>query len=368
MQRPMFAKQLFRALMCIILFIVLGRAPFVKRIPLPGAGQRPPVAPTPPPVQVLPQFYNADYRPAGFSHQRMHETESAQQLIWKHQNPADCSSASFLRWTPRLSGFGSVVHQIGAFLALALNRGQVLILPDRSLPWWGSEHCSRNGHECYFVPLTHCEPTANSTVHTVNDADVVNEMPDVFRSRVEVAGTAMPDTPDRQIKYWWRAQAAAYTLRMSEETAMYLRGRRLDLRSSDYSVVVRHGLKAKEMRLYPVQKFLAAVPKHATVFLVTGDGAVLRSFRTAFGTNLTVVDRPRNDEDIGRGPVALMDDVLELLISLEATHHVGTLGSNSCRLIDELRRVWSAPLPGSSTPYIEVGCDSAQCPVNTLNW
>jgi hypothetical protein len=43
-------------------------------------------------------------------------------------------------------------------------------------------------------------------------------------------------------------------------------------------------------------------------------------------------------------------------LALEATHFVGTRGSNWNRLIDELRTVWPAHEIGCCNTYIEVGC------------
>ena len=69
-----------------------------------------------------------------------------------------------------------------------------------------------------------------------------------------------------------------------------------------------------------------------------------------------------------RGAEETLHALLNLWISLEATYFVGQLGSNWCRLTDELRRIWAGTQPGCCTRYIEAGCEADVCPVDTLNW
>jgi hypothetical protein len=55
----------------------------------------------------------------------------AQQAIWEHQNPTDCTTKKFLLYrNPRLGegshGVGSILHLQTVMLLLALNTGRIL--------------------------------------------------------------------------------------------------------------------------------------------------------------------------------------------------------------------------------------------------
>jgi len=315
----------------------------------------------------IPPFYDANYSPDGFDIGRMHKTAHAQRLIWQHQNPADCSNAVFVRIDLPLSGMGSLVHQVGAYIALAMNTGRVLVLADQAFSHWGMED-ARNGHETFFMPLTHCNLTKNSHIEDVRGADVVNVMPANFSSILDSAPVSMPDTPKREMKYWVRAQMSAYIMRLNERTSNFLKQNRLA--PCEWTMHVRRGEKAREMVLRPVSKFLAALPRRAKtcVLLNTEDPTVLESMRAALGKRLRYVQRDRSNADFSSSMNDTLMDLLSLWSSLEATHFVGTLGSNWDRLVDELRRIWAAPAPGCCTDFIEVGCAEEVCAVDTVNW
>jgi hypothetical protein len=265
------------------------------------------------------------------------------------------------------SGFGSLVHQIGAYLALAMNTGRVLVLADGSQSHWGIERGARNGHETFFMPLTHCNLTGTSRVEDVRGADVVNVMPTVL-DFLKDAPTTMPDTPAREIKYWWRAQASAYILRLNAATSTILKESRGTV--CPWAMHVRRGEKAREMTLRPVSKFLASIPRSARscVFLSTEDDAVVKEVDRVLGSRLVYLDRKRTNADFSTSTQDTAMDIASLWTSLEATRFVGTLGSNWDRLTDELRRVWVGPAPGCCTEFIEVGCETPTCEVDTMNW
>jgi hypothetical protein len=111
----------------------------------------------------------------------------------------------------------------------------------------------------------------------------------------------MPDTPERQFVYWWRSQAAAYSLRLNERTAEAIRSIRSLTPPGEYAVHVRRGEKWREMKLYPQEKFFAAVPDNATVFLTTEDPSMLKAARERFGSRLSAVERVRINADISIG-------------------------------------------------------------------
>jgi hypothetical protein len=56
----------------------------------------------------------------------------------------------------------------------------------------------------------------------------------------------------------------------------------------------------------------------------------------------------------------LLFSLENLFLALEATHFVGTRGSNWNRLIDELRGVWPGDVASCCQPYAEVACNEVQ--------
>jgi hypothetical protein len=406
----------------------------------------------------LPPFYEPGYTPRpGADAARLWRSTAAQAAIHAAQNPADCVGASYMRLEPVPSGFGSNIHVITAYLALAMNRGEVLVLhPAFGGGWVRGPYCEgRVSYECFFQPLSGCAPEGapprGARVRDVSGKDVMHEIPtawhDAFKAR---AGRTAPDTETLDVKYWcargallqqharvhlpqnplcsislphaspsrtlcsshalacllacllprWRAQGAAYVMRLNARTSAELSARRralapgvpLPLPAGAYAAHVRHGDKHQEMTLFNFDKFargiaLAAaaaaaasagnVSRPLTVFVSTEDPSVIDdalalAARSPGEWRVLHVPHARDNAATltaaERGAGETLNSLLNLLVALEATHFVGQLGSNWCRLMDELRRVWVGARPACCTPYIEVGCDADECPASTLNW
>jgi len=338
-------------------------------------------------VSRAPAFYGAGYMPSDYPLQRMFLTRELINMVEAHQNPASCEEASFMVITDSVSasGFGSTIHQLGAYLALAINSNKVLAIDSSALRHWGPcDSASGSAFECFFKPITWCNHRASSNVSAPHTRDVVNEMPRFLEEVIDRAPTTMPNTPDRQVKYLWRAIASAYLLRLNADTSTQLVAQRRALLGRGppplIAVHVRRGDKGKEMTLRPVSRFVQAVKQvqlssvrrgWPAVFLTTESEDVVGAFQEAFSAppQLVYVDRERSNKDFSIGYNDTMADLLSLFVSLESTYFVGTLGSNWSRLVDELRRVWAAPSDGCCTQMVEVDCDGPlPCPVNTRNW
>jgi hypothetical protein len=366
----------------------------------------------PPAPLPLPAFYAPAFVPSGAHARRLWRTAATQAAIHSAQNPADCGAATYLRLQPVASGVGSNIHTVTAYLALAMNRGEVLVLhSEYGGDWVRGAYCDAaraRSYECFFEPLSGCapdgEPPPGATVLDVGSEDVVHQIPvawhDAFKAS---AGDAAPDTPTRDVKYWWRAQGAAYVMRLNARTAAELGARRralaspaggatpvpLPLPEGTYAVHVRHGDKSEEMRLFGFDKFARAITAARnssgvnslpplTLFVSTEDPAVIDdalALAAASPGAWRVLHAPWGRDNAAtldaaskRGADETLNALLNLWTALEATHFVGQLGSNWCRLMDELRRVWLGDRPGCCTPYVEAGCDADSCPVETLNW
>jgi hypothetical protein len=60
----------------------------------------------------------------------IHGFHDVLELIWRNQNPPDCSVAQFLIAEHSVVGFGSVVQQYSSLLSIALAMGRVLLMRD----------------------------------------------------------------------------------------------------------------------------------------------------------------------------------------------------------------------------------------------
>ena len=60
----------------------------------------------------------------------IHGFHDVLELIWRNQNPPDCSVAQFLIAEHSVVGFGSVVQQYASLLSIALAMGRVLLMRD----------------------------------------------------------------------------------------------------------------------------------------------------------------------------------------------------------------------------------------------
>lgn len=182
-----------------------------------------------------------------------HSTE-AQELVWQHQHPKDCSTAKFLLYhNPALGegshGVGSVLHLETAILGIAMSAGRVLVeVPGTYLtdhPYCGDRNTLDT---CYFRPLTHCKVTAeqiegayrlNGTAGSPDQAlfnahkwdavdalgqfviadklfpqksRLVHNLPAPFQQMLADSGI-----PANNLYYFWRSQAAAYIVRPNEQ-------------------------------------------------------------------------------------------------------------------------------------------------------
>lgn len=346
---------------------------------------------------VPPPWYTANYS-------AFHETGSLWKsrevfdFIYTHQNPSNCSGLTFMRMHHSLSGIGSLVHITTAFLALAIERNEVLIWDETfGDSWTNGEYCaSSHSFECFFQPLSTCALNNvlpdDAVVHEVFEReDVVNKIPVTWHDAFQEAQPADGPNRDVGVKYWWRAIASAYILRLNERTSDQMIRMRDALHATrqipwplpmgTFSAHVRHSDKFKEMNLLPFQNYAKAI-RHAgkigrepIVFLSTEDPKVITDAMSMFPDTLLYTPYERtNPQSLTahtlRGDEETFHSLLNLWIALESTYFVGQLGSNWNRLIDELRRVWVGDYEtgGSLTRFIEVGCEHLDCRVDTNNW
>lgn len=191
-------------------------------------------------------------------------------------------------------------------------------------------------------------------------------VPEAFKGLLK----SSPIRPERWY-YWWRAQSAAYIVRPTARTRneiaarkrRYFGGERI--RAGTISVHVRHGDKDTETALVEDQVYLRVAEemrgaqesaKNVTaaggeslrhqIFLSTEDPGTVAAFHAdaEWDVQATKVTRklPGNLTTLeitaqGNPYEEMLNSLMNLDLALQCDGFVGTLSSNWCRLIEELR-------------------------------
>jgi hypothetical protein len=192
--------------------------------------------------------------------------------------------------------------------------------------------------------------------------------------------------------YWWRAQSVAYIVRPNVHTLaeIAVRKRRVftgqSIAPGTVSVHVRHGDKWVESPLIQDEVYLArarevvgrgkggrtiSVPPRR-LFLSTEDPATVEFFSRQPDWLVQYTKVPRKPDpakstmtyvmnEIG-GYEEMLNSLVNLDLALECDAFVGTLSSNWCRLIDEMRATVRCK---AHAPYLDAEQEN---PPQELNW
>lgn len=335
----------------------------------------------------------------------LYGTAYAQQVIWDHQHPKDCSKKKFLTFVHDVSGIGSNLHVIGQALALAMHYGRILV-PFRidGLIWNDQRTCpGKKSWECWFLPMAGCMPVPGSDIMYVRMPPIAkgfsgHDVPEVFRTLLSECSPVK----SKFWFYWWRAQSIAYLVRFNSPTRKALdmlrkrtmkvaRNRSIEkvdsLPSGAVSMHVRHGDKGREARLFRFDDYRDYAEKLANgnqsirvlykevaegqqtftypqkhfakraMFISTEDQKVIDQALSLEGWDIFYCEVKRPNVDVfaqmkNKGVTTeVLEAFLNLELSLEADAWVCTLSSNWCRLIDELRMTIAGK---AGSPYINL--------------
>jgi hypothetical protein len=225
--------------------------------------------------------------------------------------------------------------------------------------------CDSTNFDCLFLPISNCsvpsEVDGNQTI----------------RIKANFGHWSKP-TVARAFKNrtfnWYRAQLVFYLMRLKPEilahvqktVAQYLNPPSIDLHHPYIAVYVRRSDKVKNGEMsqaYTLKQYFDLFDADArkanirTVYINSEDGEVFNEFvelnkeyqgyykllSTNASRNLvfrSIRYRPRQQ----RGKIAL-EFLSDLFIEANADLHVGTLTSNWCRLVDEIRLVLGKTIP-----------------------
>ena len=198
--------------------------------------------------------------------------------------------------------------------------------------------------------------------------------------------------------YWWRAQSAAYIVRPNAATRNEIAARRRRMfggeriRPGTISVHVRHGDKGEETELVEDGVYLRVAQelRHAQgnltladterlrqqIFLSTEDPQTVATFDAqpewdvqsvslmrGAPADMTALEQTREIMHTMMDPYEdMLNSLLNLDLALQCDAYVGTLSSNWCRLIDELR---STVRCKAHVPYMDA---QQGAPPYDVNW
>ena len=342
--------------------------------------------------------------------QVLYGTAYAQEKIWDHQHPprGHCHNASFLiaRTGPMtrnkvdIPGIGALLHMLASNLGIALSLGRIMLLNPADYDIWSDdpEFCGNvSSFECYFLPLSSCtildaldgevdvlpayQPNGQSHQEQIKTIQVLGE--NGFKGKHPPQFTALLESsPLRKSRYWhwWRAQGTTYIARPSIGTRREILRRRekmfplADIPKATISMHVRHGDKALEVALMPLEDYvhtaslmIDANPRLAArrIFVSTEDPEVIEAAGDLKGQGWDVMyaELERANlpvrELVARfgGSNEVLNGLVNLQLAVSCDAWVCTLSSNWCILIDELRSTVAAK---ASFMYVDIG--GGECP------
>ena len=183
-------------------------------------------------------------------------SRATQRYIYEKQNPASCVGQRFLILNKfpgdDAYGLGAIIQRISDYLSVAIQTDSILLYAEDLSPGehfiqdpanGGDSSCGRT-LDCIFQKLSNCrtkdQQGLNSRVQSIFavpashdgidlDAEAYitkhgSPIPPVFKTALEVI---QPDITAEMLKYWWRAQAAAYIMRLNNKATSRMKELRL---------------------------------------------------------------------------------------------------------------------------------------------
>jgi hypothetical protein len=175
-------------------------------------------------------------------------TRATQRYIYEKQNPPECKGQRFLILNKfpgdDAYGLGAIIQRISDYLSIAIQTNSILLYTEDSPPGQhfiqdpldgGDKSCGRS-FDCIFQELSRCRSSSQkgmdskaqsvfvppeSDMELELDAEAYlakhgSQIPTVFETVLKLI---QPDITGEMLKYWWRAQAAAYIMRLNGKAA-----------------------------------------------------------------------------------------------------------------------------------------------------
>jgi hypothetical protein len=183
-------------------------------------------------------------------------TKAAQNYIYQKQNPTRCEGQKFLILNKfpgdDAFGIGAIVQRISDYLSIAIQTNSILLYSEDLSPGehfiqdpadGGDKSCGRS-FDCIFQKLSKCHSKSQEGVERKvqsvfdipghgSEADVDpdaylakhgTQIPPIFETALKMI---QPDITGEMLKYWWRAQAAGYIMRLNNKASSRMKELRL---------------------------------------------------------------------------------------------------------------------------------------------
>ncbi|CAF0781725.1 unnamed protein product [Adineta ricciae] len=297
-------------------------------------------------------------------------TLQAQQWIFNHQNPMNCQNKRFAiihkyAW----SGFGSTIHQIVWALATAIGNDRIAVYQKPGGWQYGS--CEWSNPDCLFLPISNCSvPTQIDGTQVIRLAADIDHW---YRP-------AYPSVFQKRSFNWYRSQLLFYLMRFNAKILAHIQNTvardfvppSIDFHRPYIAIYIRRSDKVnREMgRAFTLQEYFdlfnadARRAQISTVYINSEDDSVFSEFETVnkkYGGYYKLI-RIKAEKNIvfmtlmgmdtnQRGKIVL-EFLTDLYIEANADLHSGTLTSNWCRLVDEMRFVLGKMLPFYTPEHI----------------
>ena len=183
-------------------------------------------------------------------------TKLTQRYLYNKQNPESCKGQRFIvlnHFAGDTYGIGALVQHIADYLSIAVQTNSILIYAANSPPGQnfieedgasGDRVCGRS-LDCIFQGVSKCKADiqmkegqqsvfANADTKEIIDFDLdvpaylnktgSSPVPVLFETALK---KVQPDITSEMLKYWWRAQAAGYLMRLNANAAESMKKMRL---------------------------------------------------------------------------------------------------------------------------------------------
>ena len=282
------------------------------------------------------------------------DNKAAQNWLHVWQHPRNCSNVPLgVVSGYHNGGIGSTLHFVVYTMLRILAEGRVAVLG----PGWAWSDCALGSPECYFEAVSSCrlEESQNIKYFAV-------EYPPAPTARI------MQVPFSRKSWAFARSHVLRYLLRPRPELTSFIQSLGvkafpLGLPRPIAALFVRWTDKSTESSVFNVSNYfdlllpVAAKLRLRDVYFGSDDEAALKEAKTLYGGRFNLHSLPiqrgfswmAHDKSSPLG-AQMRNSLADLFVQVHADVWVGTLSSNWCRLVDELR----SAMGKTCLPYLDV--------------
>ena len=231
------------------------------------------------------------------------ETTAVQALLYRHQNPHNCSSAKFLVYHPRRSGgLASLLEQLKNALTVGLMLQRVVVFYDaHGWPLVEKLDCGSKTFDCLLMPLSRCRVTGEEMDSTQKGSllswSTIQSL-STSNQRIIHADTGansfsrhVPAPFVHKDRFWWFAQAILYCFRLRPSTFNAIRQFAVQHQWGARQATVALHLRSEDRGknyIGPLLEYVRQDPSMSTadrVFVATDDPEAVETLRNVVASD-----------------------------------------------------------------------------------